>query len=250
MKRLINGLVLLATLLLCFRPVHARADYDPTIQRWIEMDPIGEAGGINLYGFVGNNPVSYVDPWGLNSQIVMGDHGRLVWVGPYNQTPPGMRFELWWGNADIIPPGMIWGDVDNGNAHPVPDETMGLQPSLLGEMLLPTGAGFLAKPSWLTGLKGPCPTTLMGKGIVLDGKVIAHAPIESVVSHARLAEQSGALLEAPLNGARGTLVPGAQAFTYQSTGAYLDWVIGSGNFNSAVNNITVNAVSAFVQGLK
>ena len=28
-------------------------------------DPLGEAGGINLYGFVGNNPVNAVDPFGL-----------------------------------------------------------------------------------------------------------------------------------------------------------------------------------------
>ncbi len=39
--------------------------YDPNLQRWPNRDPIGEAGGINLYGFVGNNPVSRIDPYGL-----------------------------------------------------------------------------------------------------------------------------------------------------------------------------------------
>jgi RHS repeat-associated protein len=39
--------------------------YNPTIGRWMTRDPHGEAGGINLYGFLGNNPVSFVDPWGL-----------------------------------------------------------------------------------------------------------------------------------------------------------------------------------------
>ncbi|GAK50183.1 RhsD protein [Candidatus Moduliflexus flocculans] len=28
-------------------------------------DPLGEAGGLNLYAFVGNNPVNWGDPWGL-----------------------------------------------------------------------------------------------------------------------------------------------------------------------------------------
>lgn len=31
---------------------------------WLNRDPIGEAGGINLYGFVHNNPTTLVDPDG------------------------------------------------------------------------------------------------------------------------------------------------------------------------------------------
>jgi RHS repeat-associated protein len=39
--------------------------YDPRLQRWMNADPIAEAGGINLFGFVGNNPINEVDPLGL-----------------------------------------------------------------------------------------------------------------------------------------------------------------------------------------
>ncbi len=39
--------------------------YDPPRARWLTRDPLGEAGGMNLYAFVGNNPVNWVDPWGL-----------------------------------------------------------------------------------------------------------------------------------------------------------------------------------------
>jgi RHS repeat-associated protein len=39
--------------------------YNPSIERWMNRDPLGEAGGINLYGFVGGDPVNWVDPWGL-----------------------------------------------------------------------------------------------------------------------------------------------------------------------------------------
>ena len=39
--------------------------YDPATGRWLSKDPIGISGGLNLYAFCGNNPVNYVDPWGL-----------------------------------------------------------------------------------------------------------------------------------------------------------------------------------------
>lgn len=39
--------------------------YHPTKGRFVNRDPIAEAGGLNLYGFVGNNPANSVDAWGL-----------------------------------------------------------------------------------------------------------------------------------------------------------------------------------------
>ncbi|HEX4548517.1 RHS repeat-associated core domain-containing protein [Pseudomonas sp.] len=35
--------------------------YAPWLQRWISADPAGDVDGLNLYAFVGNNPVAYVD---------------------------------------------------------------------------------------------------------------------------------------------------------------------------------------------
>jgi RHS repeat-associated protein len=48
--------------------------YSPGIGRWINRDPLEEAGGINLYAFVGNNPVDLVDPDGqsVSGAIVAG----------------------------------------------------------------------------------------------------------------------------------------------------------------------------------
>lgn len=39
--------------------------YDQATARWTQEDPIGIAGGVNLYGFNANNPSAYSDPFGL-----------------------------------------------------------------------------------------------------------------------------------------------------------------------------------------
>ena len=40
--------------------------YDPSVGRFISEDPIGFAGGdVNFYAYVGNQPIGFIDPWGL-----------------------------------------------------------------------------------------------------------------------------------------------------------------------------------------
>jgi RHS repeat-associated protein len=39
--------------------------YEPTTGRFTQEDPIGLAGGLNLYGFAGGDPVNFADPFGL-----------------------------------------------------------------------------------------------------------------------------------------------------------------------------------------
>ena len=46
--------------------------YDAGAGRFINRDPIGYKGGINLYGFAGNNPVNQSDPSGLSMDPMPG----------------------------------------------------------------------------------------------------------------------------------------------------------------------------------
>jgi RHS repeat-associated protein len=55
--------------------------YDPVTGRWLSRDPIGENGGINLYGYVGNEPVNFFDEYGLDRSVMLGGPLLLhMWI--------------------------------------------------------------------------------------------------------------------------------------------------------------------------
>ena len=39
--------------------------YHPRLGRFLQPDPIGVAGGANLYAYANNNPLRWFDSWGL-----------------------------------------------------------------------------------------------------------------------------------------------------------------------------------------
>lgn len=56
--------------------------YDPASGRFTQEDPIGLAGGINLYGFANGDPVNFSDPFGLNPIAAAAAAARIACSTP------------------------------------------------------------------------------------------------------------------------------------------------------------------------
>jgi len=62
--------------------------YNPSTGRWLSRDPIEEKGGLNIYGFVQNNPVSHRDHLGKASDP---NEGRFDYGGTSVSVTPSLK---------------------------------------------------------------------------------------------------------------------------------------------------------------
>jgi RHS repeat-associated protein len=66
--------------------------YDPSLQRWLNRDPIGERGGLNLYAFTKNRPTTHLDAFGM--QPIPPDMGNPEIEGCSQKVSRMVREEL------------------------------------------------------------------------------------------------------------------------------------------------------------
>ncbi|HYR08210.1 MAG TPA: RHS repeat-associated core domain-containing protein, partial [Longimicrobium sp.] len=130
--------------------------YDPQQGRFVSEDPIGLAGGVNQYAYVGNDPLGATDPTGLCAYSTQLPSGQIVTM----RMPP-----MVWGNAGGGPVQMYlqcssvdWVWIAKWNAMLVSDYNTGWAAmygrSTIGPRSGASGRGSTpeapSNPSWLT----------------------------------------------------------------------------------------------------
>jgi RHS repeat-associated protein len=82
--------------------------YVPDTGRWLSRDPLGEQGGVNLYGFVQNAPTTWCDPLGLALYAFDGTNNNAYRDTADSETENGptnvsILYELYRGNRFYAP---------------------------------------------------------------------------------------------------------------------------------------------------
>jgi RHS repeat-associated protein len=83
--------------------------YDPSVGRFLTRDPIGYAGGLNLYAYCNGDPINLVDPMGFDGypwNRTMGGEGTQI-VNGWRDTAKGF-----WGTSGA--PWQFVGTVNTG----------------------------------------------------------------------------------------------------------------------------------------
>lgn len=126
----------------------------PTTGRWASRDPIEERGGVNLYGFVGNDGIGFVDVLGLQSgdfynpfQIwkgnTMADYANIIG----SDSPlPSHRHRF--GSKLIYTCNCGW--IDTGHAHHAMDRVLAFYKNI-NIALRKSGGGGVPKGVTITG---------------------------------------------------------------------------------------------------
>ena len=74
--------------------------YDPKIGRYLQADPIGQRGGLNLYTYAANDPANGVDPYGLSAPVIVFPEDydlqrNYLWSRAYSPGP-GLDIDTNW----------------------------------------------------------------------------------------------------------------------------------------------------------
>ncbi|MFN4841488.1 MAG: RHS repeat-associated core domain-containing protein, partial [Phycisphaerales bacterium] len=96
--------------------------YDARLGRWLTRDPAGYVDGLNVYQFVGGNPLMFVDPlglWGVVPNTVHGDWEYYVENGSVFRSRDSYR--RGWLSSTYSPSGTVTENVSASTGASVQD---------------------------------------------------------------------------------------------------------------------------------
>ncbi|HEX6746133.1 MAG TPA: RHS repeat-associated core domain-containing protein [Longimicrobium sp.] len=148
--------------------------YDPASGRFTQEDPIGLAGGLNVYGFAAGDPANYADPFGLSCQ---DSRGRQI------PCPPNVG-ELGLSVVITYPDGTIairtggtraWRNNNPGNLR---SGSFARSQGAIGETHNGGNGDFAVFPDFETGERAQMTriTTGVYAGLSLDAMIAKYAP--------------------------------------------------------------------------
>jgi RHS repeat-associated protein len=140
--------------------------YDPRLGRFLQPDPIGQAGGVNLYAYTGNDPLNGTDPDGLWQATISGGYLGVGGSFTFGYNSGQWNLGAWLGvgagiSARINP-------FDTGASTP------GLNLSARGQAnysLGTTGGGFGLQASSTTGTQTYNGSFSLGLGTNVSGSI-------------------------------------------------------------------------------
>lgn len=201
--------------------------YNPYLCRFINPDPTGFSAGLNFYAYANGNPVSYLDPFGLNVGAT-GDNS-WSWTSIYNSI------------ANLVVPGQAalnnaYSSFQAGNYW---TSALNVANAVGQDVLFALTAGGSSVATSGLNAAGGSITTLGENDVVIgfvqNGQIIGQSSLGSdfatALSHEQLASQLG-ILESP-----GVLSDGAEAFTVWSENGQI-MIRGSNNFVPTVSPTT------------
>ena len=187
---------------------HGFRYYDPEIGRYLTRDPIGYADGLNVYLYVGNNPINGIDPQGLG----------VVHIGPNqnNTCAVAKSFFTGWGEgiADDFASGEALNNLNRAAGAEL-KMIAGAAQATVGAGLAVGSGGLAAGAGYALGLDG---TSRFAGGLTDYGSLITSVPLPNGDVVGKLAAQvPGGTLARDSVGMVGTMAAGGAIAAGQAT---------------------------------